>query len=330
MRTGKRNGLGYRELFISLCVSGLVLVAFGRLSDRLALSHIGMALVAVGCFFYGKQKGFRRWWQVLWLALTVFYLLFGISELAHAEVRTETVEYAHGDVVLEGVLAYDDSAAGPRPGVIVVHEWKGLGPYAVRRAEQLAQLGYIALAADMYGKGVRAKDHTEAATLSGIYRSDRRLMRERIAAALETLRRHPLTDPHRIAAIGYCFGGTSVLELVRSGADVVGVVSFHGALDTPTPEDDRNIKGRVLVLTGGADPHVLPEQVAAFEQEMKQAGADYRVVVYEGAVHSFTVPEAGTDPTKGAAHHPEADQRSWDAMREFLQEVFGSSLRHVG
>ena len=324
------NSKGYRELFFRWCVPGLILVVLGRLVDRLALSHLGMASLSIGIFFYGKLKGFRRWWSLAWMALIGIYFLLALTELAHGEVRTETVEYTHGDVVLEGVLAYDDAAAGPRPGVIVVHEWKGLGPYAVRRAEQLAQLGYIALAADMYGKGVRAKDHTEAATLSGLYRSDRTLMRERITAALETLRRHPLADPHRIAAIGYCFGGTSVLELARSGADVAGVVSFHGALDTPNPEDDRNIKGRVLVLTGGADPHVLPEQVAAFEREMKQAEVDYRVVVYEGAVHSFTVQEAGTDPTKGAAHHPEADQRSWEAMREFLQEVFGSSLRHIG
>jgi len=330
MAIGKRNGPGYRELFISLCVPGLILVALGRLADRIALSHVGMALVSVGIFFYGKLKGFRRWWSIAWLALVCIYLLLALTELAHGAVRTETVEYAHGDVVLEGVLAFDDAAAGPRPGVIVVHEWKGLGPYAVRRAEQLAQLGYIALAADMYGKGVRAKDHTEAAALSGIYRNDRTLMRERITAALDTLRRHPLADPHRIAAIGYCFGGTSVLELARSGADVVGVVSFHGALDTPDQADDRNIKGRVLVLTGGADPHVLPEQVAAFEREMKDAGVDYRVVVYEGAVHSFTVPEAGNDPSTGAAYDAEADQRSWEAMREFLQELFGSSLRHIG
>ncbi|MBI3320781.1 MAG: dienelactone hydrolase family protein [Candidatus Omnitrophica bacterium] len=264
------------------------------------------------------------------MALVAVYLLLALSELAHGEVRTETVEYTHGDVVLEGVLAYDDAAAGPRPGVIVVHEWKGLGPYAVRRAEQLAQLGYIALAADMYGKGVRAKDHTEAAKLSGIYRKDRTLMRERIAAALDTLRRHPLADPQRLAAIGYCFGGTSVLELARSGADVAGVVSFHGSLDTPNPEDARNIKGRVLVLTGGADPNVPPEQVAAFEGEMREAGVDYRVVVYEGAVHSFTVPEAGSDPSTGAAYNAEADQRSWEAMKAFLQEAFGSSLRHIG
>ena len=330
MGPAKRNGPGYRELFITMCVPGLILVVFGRLADRIALSHVGMALVSVGIFFYGKLKGFRRWWHIAWLALVGIYLLLALSELAHGEVRTETVEYTNGDVRLEGVLAYDDAAAGPRPGVIVVHEWKGLGPYAVRRAEQLAQLGYIALAADMYGKGVRAKDHTEAAALSGIYRSDRRLMRERIAAALDTLRRHPLADPQRVAAIGYCFGGTTVLELARSGADVVGVVSFHGALDTPNPEDARHIKGSVLVLTGGADPHVPPEQVVAFEGEMKQAGVHYRLITYEGAAHSFTVPEAGSDPSTGAAYNADADQRSWEAMKAFLQEVFGSSLRHIG
>ncbi len=211
--------------------------------------------------------------RALWMCVTMCW-----ATATHAAVHTETVEYRHGDTVLEGYLAYDDALTGPRPGILVVHEWMGLGPYAKRRAEQLAGLGYIALAADMYGKGVRAKDHDEAAKLSGIYRSDRQLMRGRIGAALDVLKRQPQADPKRLAAIGYCFGGTSVLELARSGAAIVGVVSFHGGLDTPTPGDAKQIRAKVLVLHGAEDKFVTQEKVEAFKREMDAAGVDYRLI----------------------------------------------------
>jgi dienelactone hydrolase len=250
---------------------------------------------------------------------------------AQAQVHTELIEYRHGAALLEGYLAYDDSIASTRPGVLVVHEWKGLNDYAKRRAEQLAQLGYIAFAADMYGKGVRAKDHEEAARLSGVYRSDRQLMRGRIQAALEVLRAHERVDAQRLAAIGYCFGGTTVLELARSGADIQGVVSFHGGLDTPTPAQAGQVHARVLVLHGAADRWITPEHVAGFEREMQAAGADSRVIQYEGAVHSFTVPEAGDDPSKGAAYNEAADRQSWEAMKAFLSEIFAASeVTNVG
>lgn len=250
---------------------------------------------------------------------------------AQAAVQTQVLEYRHGEAVLEGYVAYDDAVTLRRPGILVVHEWKGLGDYAKRRAEQLAQLGYFAFAVDMYGKGVRAKDHEEAAQLSGIYRKDRQLMRDRINAALDVLKRHELVDPTRTAAIGYCFGGTTVLELARSGADVLGVVSFHGALDTPNPSDARNIKARVLVCHGASDPFVPAEQVAAFEQEMQQAGVNYRIIKYEGAVHSFTVPEAGNDPSKGMAYNESADKQSWEEMQAFFSELFShSEMRNLG
>ncbi len=250
---------------------------------------------------------------------------------AQAAVQTEAVTYRDGETVLEGFLAYDDAMVGPRPGVLVVHEWMGLGEYAKRRARQLAGLGYVAFAADMYGKGVRAKDHQEAAALSGAYRSDRQLMRKRITAALETLKANELVDPSHVAAIGYCFGGTTVLELARSGADVVGVASFHGALETPTPEDAKRIRGRVLVLHGADDPHVKIEQVDAFKREMDAAGVDYSVVVYPGAVHSFTVPEAGDDPSSGAAYSADADKASWEALLQFFQKIFTQSeVRTIG
>jgi dienelactone hydrolase len=242
---------------------------------------------------------------------------------ARAEVKTEVVEYRHGDVVLEGYLAYDDSFQGKRPGVVVVHEWFGQTSYERKRAEQLAQLGYVAFAIDMYGKGVRARDGKEAGALAGKYTADRKLMRARAAAGLDVLRNRPETDPTRLAAIGYCFGGTTVLELARSGADLVSVVSFHGGLDTPTPGDARNIKAKVLALHGGDDPMVPIKQVEAFQEEMRNGGVDWQFISYGGAVHRFSNPAAGNDSSKGLAYNEQADRRSWEAMKTFFTETLG-------
>jgi len=244
----------------------------------------------------------------------------GVSP-ARGEVNAEVVEYRHGEVALEGYLAYDAALRGKRPGVLVAHEWSGHGAYVRERAEQLARLGYVAFALDMYGKGVRAKDAGEAAALAGIYKADRARMRARAAAGLDALRNRPEADPARLAAIGYCFGGTTVLELARSGADLAAVVSFHGGLDTPDPGDARNIRGKVLVLHGGDDPFVPAKQVEGFQEEMRKAGVDWQIVSYGGAVHSFTNPGAGSDNSKGAAYNGRADRRSWEAMRAFLSET---------
>jgi len=254
----------------------------------------------------------------------LFLIIAGLflASNADAEVVSEMLEYKHGDTVLEGYLAYDDSIKGKRPGIIIVHEWKGIGPYVKRRAEQLASLGYIAFAADIYGKGVRPQTDDEAAKTASIYKDNRKLIRARIDAGLELLKKQKLTDTGRIAAIGYCFGGTTVLELARSGADVAGVVSFHGGLDTPNPDDAKNIKAKVLVLHGGDDPFVPIEHVIAFQNEMRKAGVDWQVVIYGGAVHSFTVPDAGNDQSKGAAYNEKADKRSWDVMVQFFKEIF--------
>ena len=241
---------------------------------------------------------------------------------SQAEVRTAVIEYRQGDTVLEGYLAHDGVVKGQRPGVLVVHEWSGINPYVKQRAEQLAKLGYVALAADIYGKGVRPRAPDEAAKVAAVYRNDRALMRARAQAALEVLRHHEGVDSKRIAAIGYCFGGTTVLELARNGADIAGVVSFHGGLDTPNPEDARNIKCKVLVLHGGDDPFVPAAQVAGFWQEMRKAGVDWQMIVYGGAVHSFTNPESGSDPSRGAAYSERADRRSWQAMRLFCGDIF--------
>ena len=260
-----------------------------------------------------------------WLVrLFIITLFAGLSSVltANAEVVSEVLEYKQGDTVLEGYLSYDNSISGIRPGVLVVHEWKGVGPYVKRRAEELAKLGYIAFAADIYGKGVRPQTNDEASKVASVYRNDRKLMRARVASGSDVLKNHKLTDTKRIAAIGYCFGGTTVLELARSGADIAGVVSFHGGLDTPSPEDAKQIKTKVLALHGGDDPFVTAEHVAAFEDEMKKGGVDWQVNVYGGAVHSFTVPDAGNDPSKGAAYNERADKRSWEAMTNFFAEIF--------
>lgn len=255
--------------------------------------------------------------------MILLQLLLSLASLfpAHAAVRAETVAYKHGDAALEGTLVYDDAVKKARPGVLVLHEWWGHGPYVRRRAEELAKLGYVAFAADMYGKGVYAKNHEEAGALSGALRKDRQLMRARALAGLEVLKNNSRTDPKKLAAVGYCFGGTSALELARAGTDIAGVVSFHGGLDTPSPETTRNVKAKILVLTGAEDKFVS-SAIVGFEEEMRKAQADWQLVSYGGAVHSFTVKEAGNDPSKGMAYNEKADRRSWQAMRDFLREIF--------
>ena len=255
------------------------------------------------------------------VALAVCLLMAGAST-AEAEIYTEAVRYMDGTTELEGYLAYDDELEELRPGVLVVHDWMGIGPFVKERAELLADLGYVALAVDMYGVDVHPKDQQEAAATAAIYKDTRERMRARIRAAMKVLQSHRLVDHTQLAAIGYCFGGTTVLELARSGADVRGVVSFHGGLSTPDPALARNIAGRVLALHGTDDPFVKPEEVAAFEEEMRQAGVNYRLIQYPGAVHGFTNYEAGSDSSKGFAYNRDADEQSWKAMHEFLIEVF--------
>lgn len=249
-------------------------------------------------------------------------ILILLAVNVQADVRTEVIEYKQGDAVLEGYLAYDDAVKGKRPSVLIVHEWMGVNPYVKKRAEQLAKLGYVAFAADIYGKGVRPKNSDEAAAESKKYKTDRQLMRARVNAGLDVLKKHKLVDTKRTAAIGYCFGGTTVLELARGGADINGIVSFHGGLDSLNPNDAKNIKGKVLALHGGDDPFVPAEQVAAFQDEMRKANVDWHMVVYGGAVHSFTNPDAGNDNSKGAAYNEKADKRSWEDMKQFFSEIF--------
>lgn len=255
--------------------------------------------------------------------LAMFLMLAAVAPVATlAKVTGRTVEYKEGGTLLEGYLAYDDAIKSPRPGVLVVHDWMGISGETRRRCDMLAALGYVALAADVYGKGVRPANTQEAVALAGKYKGDRALYRRRLEAALGVLRKEPQVNPQKLAAIGYCFGGTGVLELARDSADVRGVVSFHGGLDSLHPEDAKAIKAKVLVLHGADDPFSSAADVAAFQDEMRKAGVDWQMIYYGGAVHSFTNPGAGGDNSKGAAYNEKADRRSWQAMKDFFAEIF--------
>jgi dienelactone hydrolase len=257
------------------------------------------------------------------LALLVFAC---VASPAIAAIKTEMVDYKEGDTQLSGFLAYDDAAQGKQPAILVVHEWYGLNDYAKHRAEQLAGLGYVAFAADIYGKGVLAKEVKDAAALSGKFKGDRPLLRARVTAALETLKKQPNVDTAKIGAIGYCFGGTTVLELARSGADVAGVVSFHGGLGTPMPAQAGTLKAKILACHGADDPFISDEELLGFRKEMQDAKADWQLIAYGNAVHSFTNP-AQKGELKGAMYNAEADQRSWRAMQDFFNELFGATKK---
>lgn len=248
-------------------------------------------------------------------------LLFTIATVCRAAVHTENVTYKHGDAVLEGYLAYNDAQIGKRPGVLVVHEWLGLNDHAKKRAEMLAELGYVAFACDMYGKGVRAAGPQDGPKLSAPFKDDRKLMRARANAGLDVLRQNPRVDTSKLAAIGFCFGGTTALELARAGTNLRGVVAFHAGLSTSMPAQPGEVKAKILVCQGADDPHVPPPEVTGFEDEMRKAGADWQINIYSHAVHSFTNPSAH-DPAHGSAYNAEADHRSWRALKDFFAEVF--------
>ena len=248
-------------------------------------------------------------------------LALGAAE-PRAELVTREIEYRDGDVVLEGYIAYPKDTKGKLPGVLVCHQWMGHSEYERRRVEETARLGTVALALDIYGKGVRPKDAGEAAKTAGAYRADRVLLRTRALASLEALRKLEICDPTKLAVMGYCFGGMTALEVARSGAEVLGTISFHGDLSSPSPEDAKRIKGKVLALHGADDPFVPPAQVSGFEDEMRKAGVDWQLVAFGGAVHSFTLKAAGNDNAKGAAYNEKADLRSWEMYKDFLAEIF--------
>ena len=252
-------------------------------------------------------------------------LFLAVTTVAQAEVKTQVVEYTAGATRMSGYLAYDDASGGPRPGVLVVHEWWGHNDYARKRAEMLAGLGYVALALDMYGDGKVADHPDNAMAFMQEVVNDMPEAERRFNAARELLQRQPNVDRERIAALGYCFGGAMVLHMARSGADLDAVISYHGSLGTQTPAAPGQIKARLLVFNGADDPMVPAEQVANFKQEMDRANAFYEFVNYAGVKHSFTNPNADIYAQRFGLpleYNAEADALSWQRSQAFLQEAF--------
>ncbi len=237
-------------------------------------------------------------------------------------IVSNTVGYLDGDVALEGLFAYDDAIDGPRPVVLIHHTWVGRDGFVAEKARLIAELGYLGFAADTYGRGILGKSPEENAGLMRPFMNDRAKLQRRLRAALSAVKLLPWADNAKIAAIGFCFGGLCALDLARSGADIRGVVSFHGLLvppaDLPAPQQ---IKASVLVLHGHDDPMVPVDQVQALQTELTRAGADWQVHAYGNTMHAFTNPVAN-NPSFGTVYQPLADRRSWQTMQNFLAEIF--------
>jgi len=240
-----------------------------------------------------------------------------LAAASYAAIVTKKVDYKHGDAVLEGFLAYDDAKSGKMPAVLIVHDWDGLNGYEETRAKMLAEMGYVAFAADIYGKNNRPKTQQENGQFAGKYRSDPALFRGRLQASLDAMKGLSQVEASKTAAIGYCFGGGGVLELARSGADVTGVVSFHGSYGTTQPATAGGVKSKVMVVHAAQDPSVSREQFDKFLDEMRDAKVDYQMVLYNLNTHPFTV-------IGGPSYNADADRRSWEAMRDFFREIFGA------
>lgn len=236
-------------------------------------------------------------------------------------IVSNTIGYLDGDVLLEAYFAFDDAVTERRPAVLISHAWGGRDDFVAEKANKLAELGYVGFALDMYGKGVLGNSPEQNSKLMQPFMSDRGLLQKRIKAALYAVRLLPWVDDSKIAAMGFCFGGLCVLDLARAGADLKGVVSFHGLLGAPDNLEANSIKAKVLALHGHDDPMGPVEQVLAFEQEMTKAGADWQLHTYGHTMHAFTNPKAN-DPAFGTVYQVNADKRSWLAMKNFLAEVF--------
>lgn len=240
-----------------------------------------------------------------------------------AAVVTKTVEYEYDGTRLKGFLAYDDAVKEKRPGVLVVHEWWGLNDYAKDRCKKLAELGYVAFANDMYGEGKVAAHPEDAGKMATEVRNNIKVWRGRAQAGLKQLTSLPNVDASKIAAIGYCFGGSTCLELAYSGADLKAVATFHAALPTPTPEEAKAIKARLLICNGADDTFIPEKAIAAFKDALDKAGVKYDFENFPGAVHSFTVPDADKVGNKGMAYNKAADEKSWQMMRVLFKETLG-------
>lgn len=232
------------------------------------------------------------------------------------------IEYHDGHTLLEGFYVYDDQLKGQRPAVLVAHDWSGRNEFACKKAEKLAELGYLGFALDMYGKGKFGNTKEEKSALMSPLAANRQMLQQRILSAYETVKTLKQVDTHKISAIGFCFGGLCALDLARSGADVKGVVSFHGLLNAPDIKSHNKIKAKILALHGYDDPMVSHENVITFGDEMTKAQVDWQLHMYGNTMHAFTNPEAN-DPGFGTVYNKLADMRSWEAMKDFFAEVLG-------
>jgi dienelactone hydrolase len=251
-------------------------------------------------------------------------LILTLLALCCAAVASTPVDYKDGDTELEGALSIPKDVHGPTPIVLIVHDWAGVKDYEAHRADQIANLGYIGFAIDVYGKGVRPKTPEECMAEARKYYGDNALLRSRVKAALDYAATIPNADMTHMAMIGYCFGGMTVLDAARSGVNALGVVSFHGGLKTSTPAKKGEVKAKVLVLHGDADTAAPMTDVEALKKEMADAGVDCRVVIYHGAKHAFTVPGSDRAGVPGVGYDAKADKGSWEEMRKFLKEIFGA------
>ena len=243
--------------------------------------------------------------------------------LVSGKIITQTVDYKDAEgTPLEGYIVYDDKFSGQRPGVIVIHEWRGLTDYTYRRSTMLAELGYVAFAADIYGKGIHLKTVPEWLNEIAVFKGDRPLYRQRTRAAYQAFLNISQVDPGRIGAIGYCFGGTGVIEMARDGLNLKGVVSFHGGLDGSPIAAGKSIKTKVLALCGTDDPYQSPADFMAFETQLRENKVDYEIVKYGHALHAFTDPGVDALNQTGAKYNALADARSWRAMKDFFEEIF--------
>lgn len=235
-------------------------------------------------------------------------------------IVTNTINYLDGDVVLEAFFAFDDAISAPRPAVLIHHTWVGRDGFVEGKARKIAELGYLGFAIDMYGKGILGASPEENAKLMAPFMENRALLRKRVLAGFTAIKQLPWTDQNKIAAIGFCFGGLCALDLARAGADLKGVISFHGLLKAPAGVEACAVKAKILALHGHDDPLVKPEQVLAFQQEMTAAGADWQVHSYGHTVHGFTNP-AANNPQFGTVYNADADRRSWRTLGNFLEEI---------
>lgn len=254
---------------------------------------------------------------------TVAWILFLISMNAFAGKMGKSIEYKEKETLLEGYLAETPTKKRLVPGFLIVHDWMGISDENRQEAEDLAAKGAVAMAVDIYGKGANPKNADEAGKLSTKFKSDRKLLKARIKAAYDVLLANKKVDPTKIIVLGYCFGGTTALELGRSGAELAGIVSYHGGLDSPEPKEANNINGKILILHGAIDPYVPTAQVEEFQKLMDLARKDYQIISYSGSVHAFTNKNAGNDVSKGAAYNPTTETRARKHFEMFINEVVG-------